>query len=269
MKFSRLIFFPNKSLFFLILYIVLSAIMMNFSEPAALSGIRWVLLQVSEKANAVVSYFSLQSDLEVQNEYLTKENFELRVRDQQLREMVLENARLKRMLGFRESEPGEYVAAQVIASGPEKNIGSVVIDVGEDDSVAVNMAVVNANGLVGKIFEVTSSQALVQLLKDRNAFVSARLQGSREIGTIAWTGSGIQLEMQHILKNIPVEEGEMVLTSGMGGVYPVGIQIGIVVSVKDDERGMFRKILVQPSVNFNALEEVFVVRKKQVETETD
>ncbi|MEZ4764632.1 MAG: rod shape-determining protein MreC [Calditrichia bacterium] len=144
-----------------------------------------------------------------------------------------------------------------------------MIDVGEDDSVAVNMAVVNANGLVGKIFEVTSSQALVQLLKDRNAFVSARLQGSREIGTIAWTGSGIQLEMQHILKNIPVEEGEMVLTSGMGGVYPVGIQIGIVVSVKDDERGMFRKILVQPSVNFNALEEVFVVRKKQVETETD
>ena len=90
MKFSRLIFFPNKSLFFLILYIVLSAIMMNFSEPAALSGIRWVLLQVSEKTNAVVSYFSLQSDLEVQNEYLTKENFELRVRDQQLREMVLE-----------------------------------------------------------------------------------------------------------------------------------------------------------------------------------
>jgi rod shape-determining protein MreC len=122
------------------------------------------------------------------------------------------------------------------------------------------MPVINAKGLIGKVFNVTEGQAQVQLLTDRNAFVSARLQESREVGTVSWTGKGNQLELLYILENIPVTPGEVVVTSGMGGVYPPGIKIGVVTDVKSEPGNMFQKILIQSSVNFNALEEVFLLQ---------
>jgi rod shape-determining protein MreC len=260
MKIIRVLHFLNKSAILLLIYIVLSFVMMSFSEPSALKGVRWGLLQLSEWTNEVKNVFSSKNALILQNDYLVKENFELRVREQQLREIILENARLKRLMAFRESTPGKYIAAKVIAYGPEKNIGSVIVNVGAKDGVEINMPVINAKGLIGKVFNVTDGQAQVQLLTDRNAFVSARLQESREVGTVSWTGKGNQLELLYILENIPVTPGEVVVTSGMGGIYPPGIKIGVVTDVKSEPGNMFQKILIQSSVNFNALEEVFLLQ---------
>ena len=268
MRFVRHLIFPNKSLLLLALYVALSGIMMNFSEPTALRGIRWALLNVTETLSGAIDFLSPAGDLEQQNTFLIRENFELRVHNQELREMVLENARMRELLSLKEILPLEYTAARVIAAGTETGLGSVILDVGEDDGLTVNMAVINADGLVGKIFRLSPSQAQVQLLQDRNAFVSARLENTREVGTIAWRG-GELLEMQHILKAIPVDKGEQIVTSGLGKIYPEGIKIGLVVEVSSDVRGMFKNVKVRPAVDFSALEEVFVVRQNPVKTESD
>jgi rod shape-determining protein MreC len=268
MKLIRYLLFPNKSLALLLLYVFLSGVMMNFSEPSALRGIRWAMLQVTETLSSLQNRFAIRNDLEQRNQFLVRENFELRVRGQELREMVLENARLKQLLALKDKAPRDFITARVIAWGTENGVGSVILDVGEDDGVLNNMGVLNAQGLVGKVFQVSPSQCQVQLLQDRNAFVSARLQNTREIGTVAWRG-GSFLEMQHILKNIPVDVGEVVLSSGLGKIYPPDIKIGVVASVEADERGMFHTIKVQPAVDFNALEEVFVIRELTRETESE
>ncbi len=246
-------------------YILLSVIFMNFSDPASLRGVRWGVLQVVTFFNGMWQGISRWSNLEAQRDRLVEENFYLHVTNQQLREMVLENARLRRLLNLKEQTPYEYISAKIIGHGPEKSIESLILNVGLSEGVERNMAVLNADGLVGKVIWVTRDHAKVQILKDRNAFVSARLEKSREVGTISWSG-GDFFELLYIPNNIEVSVGEQVITSNFGEIYPPGIPIGIVSRVEKSGDDMFHRILVQPAVNFKALEEVFVIRKKDPET---
>ena len=93
---------------------------------------------------------------------------------------------------------------------------------------------------------------------DRNALVSARLQKSREIGVVGWSGN-LWLDLYYIPKDVEVEPGEVVITSGLSRIYPKGIKIGVVAEVKEKEYELFKEIKVKPAVNFNQLEDVFVV----------
>jgi len=91
-----------------------------------------------------------------------------------------------------------------------------------------------------------------------NSLVSARLQRSREIGVVAWTGN-LWLDLNYVPKDVTVEPGEVVLTSGLSRIYPAGIKIGVVAEVQDNEYELFKKIKINPAVNFNRLEDVFIL----------
>jgi rod shape-determining protein MreC len=92
-------------------------------------------------------------------------------------------------------------------------------------------------------------------LFDPNSRVSAKIQRNREFGVIAWDG-GNQLKLLYITKTIKVHVGDVIVTSGMSQIFPENIKIGVVIDVSIESKGMFQDILVQPSVNFNRLEEV-------------
>ena len=265
MKFPRYLPFINKSFLLLLLYVFLSTVMMSFSDTGSLKGVRWGLLQVVEFMDAVKHRLYMRTNLEKQNNLLIEENFNLHINNQQLREMALENARLKKLLKLKQSSSHEFITAQVIGAGTENVLGTIILDAGENDGVAKNMAVVNADGLVGKIISTTPDQSVVQILKDRNTYVSARLEKSREIGSVGWSGEP-ELNLLYIPKNAVVKSRESVVTSGLSDIYPSGILIGIVKKVETSDRDLFKQITVVPAVKFNALEEVFVIRKKKLET---
>ncbi len=223
------------------------------------------MLQIVEFMDAVKHRLYMRTNLEEQNNLLIEENFNLHVNNQQLREMALENARLKKLLKLKQSSPHQVVSAHVIGAGTENLLGTIILDVGENDGVVKNMAVINADGLVGKTISTTPDQAVVQILKDQNAYVSARLEKSREVGSVGWTG-GSYLKLFYIPKIAKVDTRESVVTSGLSDIYPPGIRIGIVKSVETSNRDLFKQIKVVPAVKFNALEEVFVIRKNKSET---
>ncbi|NIW78921.1 MAG: rod shape-determining protein MreC [Calditrichae bacterium] len=254
----------KKSVFLLLLFIFLSILLMNFSEPSSLRGVRWALLQTIEFIDSIKNTLSSYRDLSEENEQLKRENFQLHLTNHKLREMLLENIRLRRMLKLKKESDYNFVTAHVIGRGPEKGINSIMLDIGREDNVFKNMAVVNADGLVGKVISTTKDHSIVQLLADHNSLVSAKLQNSRENGVIAWSGNA-WLDLLYIPKNISIEEGELVITSGLSQIYPPGFKIGVVASYTEDEYEMFKTIRIKPSVNFNALEEVFVVREKKPE----
>ncbi len=263
MRLPRYLTFLNKSFLLLLLYIFLSGVLMSFSDTSSLRGIRWVMLHAAEFVNSIKENIATRGNLARQNEFLKEENFYLHITNQQLREMVLENSRLRKMLALKPPSGYKYIAAKVIGGSTEPGINSVILDTGEQDSIAVNMAVINTDGLVGKVISTTASQSVVQLLKDHNAFTSARLQNSRETGTVSWKG-GDALDLNFVPKNISVEIGEVVVTSGLSQIYPAQLKIGVVNYTKDDEQDLFKKIGIQPAVNFNALEEVFVLKKENL-----
>lgn len=169
-----------------------------------------------------------------------------------------ENAHLRKMLGFKEKNPFTYIPANVIGQDTDRVVNSLILDVGSNHDVKKYMAVVTAEGLVGRIFEVYPISSSVQIIKDVNSKISAMIEGDRDIkGIVRWEG-GTYLRMyglQHLNKPEP---GQKIYTTGLG-IYPGGLFIGTVVDLKVDDVNIYASVNVMPSVNFSRVHEVFIL----------
>ena len=207
------VFNQRRSLFLFLSYITLSFILMSLNDPFVLRGIRIVALQFISIADSFESKIERVSGLEEDNKILRKQLLEMSIKNQRLQEVMIENIRLKRLLNFKESSDYKIISAKVIGFGQEQTVQSLIINVGNADGLAKNMPVVTERGIVGKIFTVENNQSSVQILKDRNMLVSARLQKSREVGVIAWTGN-IWLNLNYIPKEIEILNPDIIVTQG-------------------------------------------------------
>ncbi len=232
--------------------------MMAFNNPSTLRGLRIAVLKVVSWSNSMEKQVKFLDNQREENKVLRKKILNLSMENQRLREVMMENIRLRRLLKFRKESQYKFIAANVIGFGQEKTVRSIILDVGSADSVRENYPVVTDRGLVGKILIAEPKQSIAQILMDHNTLVSARLQQSREIGVIGWSGN-LWLDLDYIPKDVDVEPGEVVLTSGFSRIYPEGIKIGIVGEIEENQYELFKEIRVKPAVNFNSLEEVFVL----------
>jgi rod shape-determining protein MreC len=252
------IFSQRRTVFLFIFFLFLSFIIMSFNDPFKLRGLRIAVLQSIAWTYSVSESFRHFSDLEKENQNLREKLLEASLQNQKLQEHMLENIRLKRLLMYKQESQYSFTPARVIGFGQEQTIRSLILNVGSADSIRKNQAVLTEAGLVGKILDVESDQAITQILMDRNTLVSARLQKSREIGVVSWSGN-LWLDLYYIPRDIEVEPGEVVITSGLSRIYPRGIKIGVVAEVEEKEYELFKKIKIKPAVNFNRLEDVFIV----------
>jgi len=200
------------------------------------------------------------------NRRLHQKVMELSLRNFWLNEEHLENQRLRELLRFRSELTHKVIPADVVAVDPNRRYFSVWINKGSREGVKRNMPVVNMHGLVGKVVDVSAHSSVVQLMIDPSFRASALDQRSRVFGIIK-PGSGFTLR----LDNVPLQEdamvGDQVISSGLGGIFPPGIKIGVVISVENSETfskedrsfGIFKMIQVKPSVDFSSLEELFVL----------
>lgn len=179
----------------------------------------------------------------------------------QLREKASDYERLTNLLHYTDSTQGrEYVTADVIGEGQYGFIRSIIINKGTRDGIAIGMPVVTDLGLVGRVWRVTASNSQVQLITDRNSFVSGRLESSRAEGTIQGRGLEIgSMRLEFLPLDITVDAGELVYTSGLGGNFPPDIPIGQVVSVTNIESELSQEAQVSSLIDFTTLEQVLVV----------
>ncbi|NLI16134.1 MAG: rod shape-determining protein MreC [candidate division Zixibacteria bacterium] len=193
-----------------------------------------------------------------QNILLNQKLAELSVQVASFAEERAENARLRKMLDFNIHMPYTLVPAKVIGIGNNPNAKSILINVGANRGVRVNNPVVTADGIVGKTIAVTQNSCMVQLLTDHNCRVSAIDQNTRTQGIIRWRG-GKLLQMGEVPVESQLAVGDTIVSSGFGGIFPPGIQVGTVVYAKNQTGSLFKEILVKPAVQFWSLEEVFVI----------
>lgn len=175
-----------------------------------------------------------------------------------LREAEIENLRLRRLLEFEAASWFRLEAAAVLARDAGRYGRSLKISKGRAAGLRENMPVVNHEGLVGKVIEVDAGSSFVQILQDPDCRVSALVQRTRVAGIMAWDpGEGARLlDVPH---HADVEVGDLIVTSGLGEIFPKGILIGRVERVAYEQGHLFRRIEVQPFVDFSHLEEVFIV----------
>lgn len=189
--------------------------------------------------------------------------------NQELAEIQGEYALLQELLGRVSQSPTlTRVAADVIGRGPNPFFRDLIINRGSADGVRVGMPVESARGLVGQVYRTTDYSAQVLLLTDGLSQVPARLSQSRATGVISGAGAGGLLQMNWINLEAQLSIGEVVLTSGIEGStpqatianrFPRDVVIGRIVSIDRSEAALFQSAIIQPAVDFDDLESVFVI----------
>ena len=202
-------------------------------------------------------YFYLVG-LEKENQALKRELQELKLQVNRYREADLANQRLRALLNFKKSIATPLLPAQLVAFDPSGWFQTILIDKGRNDGVVRDMAVVSAEGLVGRVIGVSNHHAKVLLILDGNSAVDAYIQRSRARGVLVGLGLELCL-LKYVQRNEDVQVGDKVISSGMGGVFPKGLLVGTVQEVVRGSSGLFQRVEVEPAVNFGRWEEVLVV----------
>ncbi len=168
----------------------------------------------------------------------------------------------------RQSPDLERLTAAVIGRDTNPAIRSIIIDKGQADGVTVGMPVEAARGLVGRVFRTAVNSSQVILITDSASAIPARLGTSRAAGILRGGGLGGSMVIDWLDLQYQLEVGEVVSTSGLGGDFPQNIVIGRVIELDRREAELFQRATVQPAVDFESLEIVFVITNFQpVDTE--
>lgn len=191
------------------------------------------------------------SDLKAENEQLRAENAELKEAEQTA-------SRLEKLLGLQNSYNLRSTAARIIASSTDAGSATVTIDKGTSSGIAIGMPVTDSYGIVGQVSEVSPVSATVRLITDERSGVSAMVQSSRAQGQLVGQGDGT-MRLTLVRTDQSVKEGDLVVTSGLGGVYPKGLPLGTVTSVDRASGALYYTIQVRPLAQVQALEEVLVI----------
>jgi rod shape-determining protein MreC len=168
-----------------------------------------------------------------------------------------ENLRLRRLVSLSETLPNETLGARVIARTPSFLANVIYVDRGSQDDVHVDAAVLSGHGIVGRTVLVSRHDSQVQLITNPDASVGVILANSRTPGVLRGSGDFL-LDLNYISNTESVAVGDIVLSSGLDGIYPKGLAIGKVIDSRKG-KGVFRSIKVQPDVDLARLEEVLIL----------
>ena len=232
--------------------------LMAFMSPFQ-NSFSWVGTQVTSLKDSIVEI----QDLQEENTKLREEVETLRAQNLNASESISENQRLRALLGYKQNATQfDLVAASIIGREAATWSSVVVINRGTLDGVADNMAVVTELGLVGHVMEAGLNTSKVQLILDPRSSVGTLVQraDSRVAGIVEGDiNNPHQPRMVNIPKDANVAVGDMIVTSGFGGVYPKGIIVGKVLAIHNDEGGLLKHAVLDTAVNFEKLEDVAVI----------
>ena len=200
-------------------------------------------------------YLALQR-VSTENERLRQEVARLQIALQQERALAQQSRTLEQLLELRTEAELATVAAGVIAGSASPDFRTLTIDKGTRDGLRPDMAVIAPAGIVGRIITPSTRAAKVQLLIDRNAAAGALIERSRAQGVVEGTGGDLRLN--YVSATADVKVGDVVVTSGIDGIYPKGFVVGQIESVERGS-GTFGAIVIRPAVDFSSLEAVLVV----------
>jgi rod shape-determining protein MreC len=210
---------------------------------------------VSGVRSAWSGYVNLRH-VKAENDELKRQLAAAQVDGQEQRALADRTRGLQKLLELRNHLPLATTAAEIIGAAATPDFRTVTIDKGKGDGLRPDMAVISPAGVVGRVVVPSTRSAKVQLIIDRNAAAGALVERSRAQGVIV--GEGEALRMDYVSEVADIAVGDVVVTSGIDGIYPKGFVIGRVDSV-EKSGGAYKRITVKPSVDFSALEEVLVV----------
>ncbi len=217
-------------------------------------SIRWSLDNIISFFQRYIYLWNTHSN----NIRLHEENRKLVSTIAELRESENENIRLKKLLGFQEKFNLESIVAKVIAKDVSTEFRAIRLNRGTNAGIKKNMPVVTYEGIVGRVLRVTPNSADVLTVLDLLSSVDAIVARSRARGVVeGMTDDLCQLKFMRRTDDVVVDD--LLIASGLGGIFPKGVPIGNVSKVERKPYGISQKVELTPSVNFSKLEEVLIL----------
>ncbi|MBK1882137.1 rod shape-determining protein MreC [Luteolibacter pohnpeiensis] len=217
--------------------------------------------ELETHARAFLEETNHSKALETELEAMRGEMGRLRLIESRYRDLETENNQMRRALAFKKLTRFDVVGAQVIRRQPTTWWQTVEIDAGEKSGIALQYVVLSNEGLVGKIDRIDKDRSSVLLLTDEKCLVSAKVEGSREVGILSGQRSQAdgepRLRLKYLSKDAQLKAGQRVLTTGLGGIFQPNIVLGTIESVESD--ALNSEAIVRPAVDFADLSTVFVV----------
>lgn len=273
-------FFSNKRLIVLLVSTIAMVIVVGVTmkerpnptwpEQFLRDSVGFIQALAYKPARAVAGLF--ENVTEMKHIYTENQRLKASIQDHakmvaKILDLEAENQSLKVLLEAESSDLRDYQlrSAEVIMRSPDRWYHQVTINRGKKNGIKPNMAVITDQGLVGKVKSVAQFTSIVELLTDTNRrnFVSAEVQGDQRIfGVIeGYDSEGEALFFRKIPIDAPLEEGQTVITSGLGGIYPRGLFIGVVSEVIPDQSGLTQSALIKSAANLYQLDYLFIVER--------
>jgi len=214
----------------------------------------------SLKINDFVNFVFSVNQLDQENDQLKKEKEELLAEVVRLKEIEAENEFIRSQIGLPLPDQKELVLANIIGQDPSGLSESFLINKGERNGISQKAVVITAgNILVGQVIEVFDSFSRVQIITDPEARVNAKIQQSGLTGLIKG-GSGSSLTLDLLPQGELIQKEEIVVSSGLAGLFPPGLLIGQIQRIISSDVGISQMAKVKPAVDFNSLTKVFVIK---------
>jgi rod shape-determining protein MreC len=254
-------FFNKKT----ILYIIgIAALVLTFyfnpSFFASFKNISSKVLLFPEKLRIdLARYFRSKGELARENKILREKLASLSLELERYKDLKSEQERLRELLKFKEEQKFDTVSAEIVARNPNDWITSIFINRGKADGIEKNSAVCSAKGLLGKVVEVDSNASSVMLITHPGFKTGGIVRGSRVNGIVEGAGKG-RVRMLYIPLDADVEKGAVVVTSGFSRIFPKGIGIGRIISVRKSKTGLYKWVEIEPFADPFDQEEVLCIK---------
>ncbi len=225
----------------------------------ATTPIQAALARINRTAVGVWSTYEDWKSVRTENIRLREEARQLRIDALRVTEMAEENRRLRRLLALKEALPLATVSGEVIAREWGGWVRSLTVNRGRGDNVTRLTAAITPDGLVGRVVDVRPGASVVQVLTDPASAVGAHVVSSRTPGIVEGDPRGT-LRLKYMARDgSGIQVGDLVVTSGAGGVVPRGIPIGHVRAIDDRGSALFHYALLEPAVDFSRLDALLLV----------
>ncbi|MBN1308089.1 MAG: rod shape-determining protein MreC [Chitinispirillaceae bacterium] len=248
----------HRRVFSLLLTSLVSLLLITAPPVKQAAVLRFLSMTVFFPLQAVTSRTMKIRNIFAENRRLKREVIRLSTTVAQLKDESYENKRLRDMLNFTPKFTYDFLPVRVIAYDPSPAQKSIVVSAGEKERVTMWMPVVDESGVVGKVVQVMHHISLVQLLKDPSNRTGVLFRRTGAIGILE-TENGRDFFVR-CRDHEPIEIGDTAVTSGLGGIYPRGLTVGIVRRIDTIRDPLFKRVMLALTVNFDHLEELFVLR---------
>jgi rod shape-determining protein MreC len=255
-----------KEYIVLVVLLIVSLILLSQNNSQGIQKVRSIAFGTFASATSVFTDIFNISNLKNENENLRRTNAEMMLHLSRLREYAIVNEDLKGLLALKDSSKFPLIPATIVSKSLTKSQGTITLNAGKNQSVKVGMPVITDKGIVGIIYSIADNYSIARTLTNVDLKVTVKSERTRENAVMKWNGEW--LVMVNVPKTFNLKKGDRIVTSEISSIIPFPLPVGLVYEIGNVEKGIFNEVRVHPFVDFQKVENVFIlgiVKSKEID----